>query len=133
MMEGMLLEYGAFGSIKQPTGGAIATAAPSNAYPTADHNWLLIAANSDALYTKLSSVIGYSDFSHSDFAGNRNRVQHAGRLDALISRWTKSLPLADRSRAPAKRRRHPELQSIHRRRYRQQSTIQTSQHGARRP
>jgi formyl-CoA transferase len=30
MMEGMLPEYGALGKIKQPTGGAIATAAPSN-------------------------------------------------------------------------------------------------------
>jgi crotonobetainyl-CoA:carnitine CoA-transferase CaiB-like acyl-CoA transferase len=95
MMEGMLPEYGAFGLIKQPTGGGIATAAPSNAYPTADHNWVLIAANSDALYAKLATVIGYSDFYHPDFTGNRNRVQHAARLDALISRWTKSLPIVD--------------------------------------
>src|SRR3546814_1081789 len=32
MMEGMLPEYGALGKIKAPTGGRIATAAPSNAY-----------------------------------------------------------------------------------------------------
>ena len=31
MMEGMLPEYGRLGKVKQPTGGAIATAAPSNA------------------------------------------------------------------------------------------------------
>src|SRR3546814_4720685 len=36
MMEGMLPEYGALGKIKAPTGDRIATAAPSNAYPTRD-------------------------------------------------------------------------------------------------
>jgi crotonobetainyl-CoA:carnitine CoA-transferase CaiB-like acyl-CoA transferase len=33
LMEGMLPEYGALGKVKQPTGGGIATAAPTNAYP----------------------------------------------------------------------------------------------------
>ena len=36
LMEGMLPEYGALGAVRQPTGSAIPTAAPSNAYPTAD-------------------------------------------------------------------------------------------------
>src|SRR3546814_16653534 len=43
MMEAMLPEYGELGLIKQPTGGGIATAAPSNAYPTIDGEWMLIA------------------------------------------------------------------------------------------
>ena len=42
MMEGMLPEYGALGKIKQPTGGGIATAAPTNAYPTCDGSLSLI-------------------------------------------------------------------------------------------
>ena len=58
MMEGMLPEYGALGRVKQPTGGRIATAAPSNLYPTADGHWILIAANSDPLFAKLSNLIG---------------------------------------------------------------------------
>ena len=57
MMEGMLPEYGALGRVKQPTGGRIATAAPSNLYPTADGHWILIAANSDPLFAKLSNLI----------------------------------------------------------------------------
>ena len=44
-----LPEYGALGTVRQPTRGAIATAAPSNAYRSADGIWVLIAANSDPL------------------------------------------------------------------------------------
>lgn len=58
IMEGMLAEYGALGKVKQPTGGGIATAAPSNAYPSADGRWVLIAANSEPLFAKLMTLIG---------------------------------------------------------------------------
>ncbi len=36
LMEGMLPEYGALGTIREPVGARIPTAAPSNAYPTSD-------------------------------------------------------------------------------------------------
>src|SRR3546814_405128 len=57
MMEAMLPEYGELGLIKQPTGGGIATAAPSNAYPTIDGDWMLIAANSEPLFAKLAPLM----------------------------------------------------------------------------
>jgi crotonobetainyl-CoA:carnitine CoA-transferase CaiB-like acyl-CoA transferase len=41
LMEGMLPEYSALEVIRQPTGSRIATAAPSNAYPTADGKWII--------------------------------------------------------------------------------------------
>src|SRR5712671_4679112 len=47
MMDGLLPEYGAFGDVRQPVGSRLANAAPSNAYPTSDGRWILIAANSD--------------------------------------------------------------------------------------
>lgn len=61
LMEGMLPEFGALGRIKQPTGGRIATAAPTNAYPTADGQWMLIAANSEPLFVRLMAVIERPD------------------------------------------------------------------------
>jgi crotonobetainyl-CoA:carnitine CoA-transferase CaiB-like acyl-CoA transferase len=44
LMEGMLPEYSALGVVREPTGSRIPTAAPSNAYPTKDAKWILIAA-----------------------------------------------------------------------------------------
>lgn len=94
MMEGMLPEFGALGIVKQPTGGAIATAAPSNAYPTSDGAWILIAANSDALFARLAALINVPELLHADFVGNRCRVRNAARLDGLISDWTRTMPAA---------------------------------------
>src|SRR3954452_3064926 len=52
LLEGTLPEYGALGTVREPTGGAIATAAPSNAYRARDGVWVLIAANSDPLFRR---------------------------------------------------------------------------------
>ena len=95
MMEGMLPEYGALGLVKQPTGGGIATAAPTNAYPTADGDWILIAANSDALFARLMETTGLTALDNPDFADNRGRVAHSARLDALIGGWTGARTLAE--------------------------------------
>ena len=96
LMEAMLPEYGALGKVKQPTGGAIATAAPSNAYPTADGEWILIAANSEPLFAKLLSLMNRQDLGDDErFEGNAQRVRHAAALDLLISDWTRSLTAAN--------------------------------------
>ena len=96
MMEGMLPEYGMLGKIKQPTGGAIATAAPTNAYPTKDGNWVLIGANSDPLFAKLAALMDAPELlADPAYAGNRSRVQHAGQLDARIAEWTRQYDIAD--------------------------------------
>jgi len=91
MMEGMLPEYGRLGKIKQPTGGRIATAAPSNAYPTRDGAWVLIAANSEPLFARLATLIGRSAWIGAPgFDGNAARVENVEEIDAAISRWSRS-------------------------------------------
>jgi crotonobetainyl-CoA:carnitine CoA-transferase CaiB-like acyl-CoA transferase len=89
MMEGMLPEYGAIGKIKQPTGGGIATAAPTNAYPTADGGWILIAANSEPLFEKLTRLMGRPELTEMpEYRGNQARVANGAALDALIGEWS---------------------------------------------
>jgi crotonobetainyl-CoA:carnitine CoA-transferase CaiB-like acyl-CoA transferase len=96
MMEGMLPEYGALGTIKQPTGGGIATAAPSNAYPTLDKSWVLIAANSAPLFAKLANLIEKPELvDDPDYEGNQARVRNAARLDELIGAWTRRFAIDD--------------------------------------
>jgi crotonobetainyl-CoA:carnitine CoA-transferase CaiB-like acyl-CoA transferase len=91
LMEGMLPEYGALGRIKQPTGGGIATAAPTNAYPSADGPFVLIAANSEPLFAKLMALIGFPELVEDPrFSGNQSRVANAAHLDALIGVWTRT-------------------------------------------
>jgi crotonobetainyl-CoA:carnitine CoA-transferase CaiB-like acyl-CoA transferase len=89
LMEGMLPEFGRLGKIKQPTGGGIATAAPSNAYPTRDGDCVLIAANSDPLFARLCELMGKKTLASSiKFVGNPSRVANAVELDRIIASWT---------------------------------------------
>lgn len=95
LMEGMLPEYGSLGIVKQPTGGGIATAAPTNAYPTADGAWILIAANSEPLFARLMTLLGRADLIGSErFAGNQARVANVAELDTIIGGWTRQFDIA---------------------------------------
>lgn len=93
LMEGMLPEYGALGKIKQPSGGGIPTAAPSNAYRAADGKWILIAANSEPLFARLCQLLGRPELTVAEkFKDNPARVSNAAELDAIIGKWTATLP-----------------------------------------
>lgn len=89
MMEGMLPEYGALGLVKEPTGGGIATAAPSNAYRSADGAWVLIAANSEPLFAKLATLMGRPELIGAPgYDGNAARVANSAELDRMIGQWS---------------------------------------------
>ena len=90
VMEGMLPEYGATGVVRQPTGGRISTAAPTNAFPASDGGWVLIAANSDALFRMLCGLMGRADLADDPrFVDNPSRCRNVDALEEEISAWTR--------------------------------------------
>ncbi|UHD46998.1 CoA transferase [Aureimonas altamirensis] len=96
MMEGMLPDYGSFGTIREPQGARIKTAAPTSAYPTADGGWLLIAANSDPLFRRLATTIGRPELAADPcFVDNSARLAHVDTLDAIITDWTSARNATD--------------------------------------
>lgn len=89
LMEGTLPEYGEFSAIRNPTGSAIPTAAPSNTYRCADNKWLAIGANGDKIFKRLCVIIGKPALGESEqYDSNPKRVAHAPILDNLIEGWT---------------------------------------------
>jgi formyl-CoA transferase len=92
----MIPEYAALGTIREPVGARIPTAAPTSAYPTADGKWLIIAANSDPLFANLVRLMGATDLGRDPrFLGNARRVENAAALDAIIAAWTRRLSSKD--------------------------------------
>ncbi|MEL6374636.1 MAG: CaiB/BaiF CoA-transferase family protein, partial [Pseudomonadota bacterium] len=88
MLEGCLPEYGHLGRVRQPEGSTISTASPSNAYRSVDGAWVLIAANSNPLFAKLTTVMGQPDLKDDPrFIDNPSRVRNRDALDALINGW----------------------------------------------
>jgi formyl-CoA transferase len=99
MMEGMLPEYSVLGKVRQPTGSRIPTAAPSNAFPTSDGGWILVAANSDPLFARLAKLIGKPELTDDPrFRGNQARVSNVEALDVEISAWTRRHTAAEADR-----------------------------------
>ncbi|MDJ0386779.1 CoA transferase [Roseomonas sp. E05] len=88
LLEGALPDYSTLGTIRQPSGGGIATAAPTNAYRARDGVWVLIAANSDPLFRRLATLMGAPELVEDPrFADNQGRVRNVAELDALIGAW----------------------------------------------
>ncbi len=96
LLEGCLTEYGALGTVRQPTGSTLPTNAPSNAYRSRDGAWLLIAANSDPLFRKLCELMGAPALaSEARFRDNGARCAHARELDGLIGDWVATLDVGE--------------------------------------
>lgn len=88
LLEGALPDYSTLGTIRQPSGGGIATAAPTNAYRARDGVWVLIAANSDPLFRRLTKLMQAPGLVEDPrFADNQGRVRNVAALDALIGAW----------------------------------------------
>ncbi len=96
MLEGCLPEYGLMGSVRQPHGSTIPTAAPSSAYPSRDGRWFLIGANSETLYARLCDIMERPDLKTDPrFKDNPSRVRNMAVLDAEIGGWTCKYPLEE--------------------------------------
>ncbi|HEY4252097.1 MAG TPA: CoA transferase [Roseomonas sp.] len=100
LLEGALPDYGSLSIIRQPSGGGIPTAAPTNAYRARDGVWVLIAANSDPLFRRLATRMGHPALSDdARFADNQSRVRNVRELDALIGAWAAEQDAAELERA----------------------------------
>lgn len=91
MTEALISEYALTGVTRERTGSVLPNVAPSNLYPTADGEQLLIAANQDTVFGRLATAMGVSELATSpDFATHIARGERQVELDELISRWTKT-------------------------------------------
>ena len=91
-MEGIVPEYSYLEKIRQPSGSSLPTAAPSNAHRAKDGAWVLVAANSNALFKGLAQVMGQPELATDPrFADNIMRVANQKELDALVDAWVGKL------------------------------------------
>ena len=95
VMESLVPEYDMMGHVRERSGGALPGISPSNTYPTADGSFIVIAGNSDPIFRRLMLVIGRADLAEDPaLRGNDGRVARNAELDAAITHWTTSLPVA---------------------------------------
>ncbi|WP_299361210.1 CoA transferase [uncultured Paracoccus sp.] len=96
VLESVLSEYSATGLIRERAGTVLPGIAPSNLYPTADHQWILIAGNGDAIFRRLAQVMDRPELaSDARFSTHRARGDRQQELDGIVAAWTRTCTLAD--------------------------------------
>lgn len=93
MMESLLPEWAVAGYQRERTGATLPNVAPSNVYPTADGDLVLVAANADGVFSRLAEAAEHPEWAGDErYATHGARGAHMAELDDLIARWTATLP-----------------------------------------
>jgi crotonobetainyl-CoA:carnitine CoA-transferase CaiB-like acyl-CoA transferase len=92
-MESTLPEFEKLGRVRGPSGSVLPGIAPSNVYPTADGDWVLIGGNQDSVFTRLASVAGRPDWAApgGPYATHVGRGDRQADLDGELTEWTRTL------------------------------------------
>jgi formyl-CoA transferase len=93
MMESLIPEYTVGGYTRERTGAVLPNVAPSNVYPTAGEEQILVAANQDTVFRRLAEVMGRPELADdARFATHAARGAHQEELDTLVAEWTATVP-----------------------------------------
>lgn len=92
MMESLVTEYDKTGYIRERTGAILPNVAPSNVYPTRDGGMILIAANQDTVFGRLTEAMDRPELAKDPrYATHTARGARQQELDDLISDWTRTI------------------------------------------
>jgi len=89
VMENLITEYDITGYVRERSGSVLPGIAPSNAYPCAGGELILIGGNGDNVYARLTEAMGRPDLkTDPKFVDHASRGVNQAELDAIIAEWT---------------------------------------------
>ncbi|MFN3520937.1 MAG: CaiB/BaiF CoA transferase family protein [Phenylobacterium sp.] len=94
VMENLVTEYDLTGYVRERSGSILPGIAPSNAYPCADGEFILIGGNGDTVFARLCEAMGQPALAADPrFVDHAARGRNQAELDALIAQWTATFAL----------------------------------------
>jgi crotonobetainyl-CoA:carnitine CoA-transferase CaiB-like acyl-CoA transferase len=92
-MESTLPEFEKLGRVRGPSGPVLPGIAPSNVYPAADGDWVIIGANQDSVFARLAELAGRPDWvaAGAPYETHLGRGERQAELDAELCAWTATL------------------------------------------
>jgi len=91
-MESLITEYDKAGYIRERQGSILPNVAPSNVYPTRDNKLILIAANQDTVFKRLTEAMDRPDLAEDErYSTHSARGANQQELDDIISKWTQTI------------------------------------------
>lgn len=96
VMENLITEYDLTGYVRERSGSILPGIAPSNVYPCAGGEMILIGGNGDTVFARLAEAMGRPELAaDARYATHAARGAHQAELDALIAGWTAQYALPD--------------------------------------
>ncbi|HEY2751659.1 CaiB/BaiF CoA-transferase family protein [Phenylobacterium sp.] len=96
VMENLVTEYDLTGYVRERSGSVLPGIAPSNAYPCAGGDLILIGGNGDTVYARLTDAMERPDLkSDPKFVDHASRGANQRELDTIIAEWTSGFALSD--------------------------------------
>ncbi len=96
VMENLVTEYDLTGYVRERSGSILPGIAPSNVYPCANGESLLIGGNGDAVFARLAATMGREDLAADlRYATHAARGENQAELDGIVSAWTRNWPLPE--------------------------------------
>lgn len=96
VMENLVTEYDLTGYVRERSGSILPGIAPSNVYPCANGESLLIGGNGDAVFARLAATMGREDLvADPRYATHAARGENQAELDRIVSDWTRNWPLPE--------------------------------------
>jgi formyl-CoA transferase len=91
VMENLVTEYDLTGYVRERSGSILPGIAPSNAYPCAGDELIVIGGNGDTVFARLCEAMGQPGLaSDPRFADHASRGTNQAELDDLIADWTRA-------------------------------------------
>lgn len=89
LMESLVPDYVVAGHVRERSGTTLPGIAPSNTYSTADGSYVVMGANSDTVFRRLTDAIGRPELADDErFSTHVARGKNAVALDEAIEAWT---------------------------------------------
>jgi len=108
LMESLVPEFDQFKFIRERTGSTLPGIAPSNIYLCNDEKYIVIGANGDSIFKRLTKAINRPDMEvNEEFTSNDGRAKKAEWIDEQITIWTKgrdseeALKVLDKNQIPS--------------------------------
>jgi formyl-CoA transferase len=96
VMENLVTEYDLTGYVRERSGSILPGIAPSNAYPCAGGELILIGGNGDTVFARLAEAMGRPELkADPKFVDHAARGKNQAELDSIIAEWTSRQTLPD--------------------------------------
>ena len=89
MLEGIVSEYAASGTIRPPSGSTITGVVPSGCWKAKDGVYVIIGGNGNSVYNRLMTAIGHPEMGLDNplYATDSKRVENESEICEAIEKW----------------------------------------------